>query len=70
MLEKQKKFGMIFGLLIECVSNSKAGAVEKSAALVFRRREKNLLYYEGGESYGIPSGKERQTARYLPENAV
>lgn len=30
----------------------------------------SVSFMEGGERYGIPSGKKRQTAWHLPENAV
>lgn len=47
------------------------GAVEKSAALLFFFDAKSSAsFMEGGERYGIPSGKKRQTAWHLPENAV
>lgn len=59
-----------FRFLKSNITEKRYGEKGKSASPRNRRREKNLLYYEGGESYGIPSGKERQTARYLPENAV
>ena len=50
---------------IKTESNSKAGAVEKSAALAFFDARKPSAIMEGGESYGIISGKERQTTGYL-----
>ena len=46
------------------------GAVEKSAALPFFNAKSSASFMEGGERYGIPSGKKRQTAWHLPENAV
>ena len=44
--------------------------MEKSAALAFFDARKPSAIMEGGESYGMPSGKERQTARYWHENAA
>lgn len=37
---------------------------------LFFNAKSSASFMEGGERYGIPSGKKRQTAWHLPKNAV